>query len=347
MPYCLYHATCTPIAIGATVDGPQDQDASSHPLIDALGGRLLRPFFAFGKDDHGGRETVWRALPAGDGTNAGLRRETAVTGARSLRGAALVAAAALLSAHAALGAVTSEDRDGSSALVPFASEEGLARLARSESRVDFPTLANQFEPQYNGAFCGPASAAIVLNTVYSRSEDLPRDHTRLREEDLRFLPPGADPTVPRFTQDSVIDRGAKTRAQVLGEEVEIGGKSVRDFGYQLRQFDELLRANGLATKLVVVSDTLPEAVVRSDLIDNLVGRDDYVIVNYLRRAVGQEGSGHISPLGAYDALSDSFLVLDVNPAAAGWIWMPASTLIDGMRTFDTLENRGYVLVHAP
>ena len=40
----------------------------------------------------------------------------------------------------------------------------------------------------------------------------------------------------------------------------------------------------------------------------------------------------------------SFLVLDVNPAAAGWVWMPAATLIKGMRTFDTVENRGYVLV---
>ena len=54
--------------------------------------------------------------------------------------------------------------------------------------------------------------------------------------------------------------------------------------------------------------------------------------------------GHISPLGAYDAQSDSFLVLDVNPAAGGWVWMPSATLIRGMRTFDTVENRGYVVV---
>ena len=52
------------------------------------------------------------------------------------------------------------------------------------------------------------------------------------------------------------------------------------------------------------------------------------------------------PLGAYDAASDSFLVLDVNPAAAGWVWMPTTALIGAMRTFDTVENRGYVLVHA-
>jgi hypothetical protein len=49
-------------------------------------------------------------------------------------------------------------------------------------------------------------------------------------------------------------------------------------------------------------------------------------------------------LGAYDAQSDSFLVLDVNPASAGWVWMPTETLIQGMRTFDRVENRGYILI---
>jgi hypothetical protein len=229
-------------------------------------------------------------------------------------------------------------------LVAFASDEGLARLARATAKVDFPLLANQFEAQLNGAFCGPTSAAIVLNTVHNQSPDLPRDHERLRAGDLRNIPNGFDPIEPRFTQDIVIAKGEKTRAQVLGEPVTINGKTARDFGYQLRQFDQMLRANGLATRVVVVGDDKPEAEIRADLVGNLTRPDHYAIVNYRREAVGQRGGGHISPLGAYDAGSDSFLVLDVNPAAAGWVWMPAATLIKGMRTFDTVENRGYVLV---
>jgi Phytochelatin synthase len=71
-------------------------------------------------------------------------------------------------------------------LVPFSSHEGLARLARSTAKIDFPVLANQFEAQSNPAFCGPTSAAIVLNAVRGRSTDLPRDWSRLRAEDLRF-----------------------------------------------------------------------------------------------------------------------------------------------------------------
>ena len=272
---------------------------------------------------------------------------------RVLVSAALFVTATLLSGCATQGAATSPaattsvEAKAPTALVPFASDEGLARLGRSGAKVDFAALANQFEAQYNGAFCGPTSAAIVLNTVKSRSADLTRDHTRLRKEDVQFMPPGADPIVPRFTQDSVIDRGPKTRAQVLGEPIIIGSKQVRDFGYQLRQFDAMLRANGLVTTVVVVDDARSELAIRADLQGNLARGGDYVIVNYRREAVGQQGGGHISPLGAYDAASDSFLVLDVNPAAAGWVWMPAATLVRGMRTFDTVENRGYVLVHAP
>jgi len=272
---------------------------------------------------------------------------------RVLVSAALFVTATLLSGCATQGAATSPAATTSveaiapTALVPFASDEGLARLGRSGAKVDFAALANQFEAQYNGAFCGPTSAAIVLNTVKSRSADLTRDHTRLRKEDVQFMPAGADPIVPRFTQDSVIDRGPKTRAQVLGEPIIIGSKQVRDFGYQLRQFDAMLRANGLVTTVVVVDDARSELAIRADLQGNLARGGDYVIVNYRREAVGQQGGGHISPLGAYDAASDSFLVLDVNPAAAGWVWMPAATLVRGMRTFDTVENRGYVLVHAP
>ena len=230
------------------------------------------------------------------------------------------------------------------ALIPFATDEGLRRLASADAKRGFAALANQYEAQINGAFCGPTTAAIVLNAALTRSPELPRDPGRLRDGDLKNLPPGADPIVPRYTQDNVITKGAKTRAQVLGEPMLVNRQTQRDFGYQLRQFDEMLRANGLVTRAVVVDDRMPEATIRGELIAALNRPDTYAVINYRREAVGQKGGGHISPLGAYDAASDTFLVLDVNPAAASWVWMPTATLVRGMRTFDTVENRGYVVV---
>lgn len=226
------------------------------------------------------------------------------------------------------------------ALLPFATDEGLRRLATADAKRGFAALANQYEAQLNGAFCGPTTAAIVLNAARTRSPELPRDRGRLRDGDLKNLPPGADPIVPRYTQDNVIIKGAKTRAQVLGEPMLVNGQTQRDFGYQLRQFDEMLRANGLVTRAVVVDNRMPEATIRGELTAALNRPDTYVVVNYRREAVGQKGGGHISQLGAYDAASDTFLVLDMNPAAASWVWMPTATLVRGMRTFDTVENRG-------
>ncbi len=231
-------------------------------------------------------------------------------------------------------------------LVAFSSDDGLVRLARSPAKVDFPALANQFEAQTNFLFCGPTTAAIVLNAVRARSSGLPRDRGRLRAEDLRHIQGAFDPVIPRFTQDNVITKGPKTRAQVMGEPVTVNGKQVRDFGYQARQFDELFKAHALRTRLVIVDDRKTEKEIRADLAENLKRRGDYVVVNYWRESVGQQGGGHISPLAAYDPESDSFLVLDVNPASAEWVWMPTTTLIKGMRTFDRVENRGYIHVES-
>jgi hypothetical protein len=241
-------------------------------------------------------------------------------------------------------ALESSPAEISLGLVPFSSDEGLARLARSDAKVNFPALANQFEPEYNQAFCGPASTSMVLNAARSGAADLPRDKSRIRPDDLKNLPPGAEVATARYTQDIVIEKASKTRAQVLGEPVTINGKTIRDFGFQTRQLDEMLRANGLSTRLVIVDDAKPEAEVRDDLAQSLRQRGHYVIVSFQRKALNEPGGGHISPLGAYDAASDSFLMLDVNPARVDWMWVPAAALIKSMRTFDTVENRGYVVV---
>ena len=108
----------------------------------------------------------------------------------------------------------------------------------------------------------------------------------------------------------------------------------------------MLRANGLSTQLVIVDDQKPEKEIRADLIGNLTRPGDFVVINYSRKAVGQAGGGHISPLAAYDSQSDSILVLDVNPSKVGWVWVPTSMLVQAMRTFDSVENRGYILVGA-
>jgi hypothetical protein len=134
----------------------------------------------------------------------------------------------------------------------------------------------------------------------------------------------------------------KTREQVFGKPAGPGQKP--DGGIQLRQFQGMLQAHGLEVQLRIVDDKLPEATITAELKQNLKTAGDYVIVNYHRPVLGQKGGGHISPLGAYDEASDSFLIMDVNPNGQSWVWVKAAELVRAMRTLDVVENRGYVLV---
>jgi hypothetical protein len=232
-------------------------------------------------------------------------------------------------------------------LVPFSSAESEKRLARATARVDFFRLANHFEGQQNLGYCGPASATIVLNAL--RADDKtaakPRDPALFPAEYRKMLPAGLDPVFARYTQSTFFDErttGVKSRDQFFGKPKAPGAKPSP--GLELREFHGILRAHGLEAELRVADDKLSDDVIRRELATNLATPDDFVVVNYFRPALNQQGGGHISPLGAYDKKSDSFLVLDVNPNGHTWVWVPAGMLIKAMRTADVNENRGYVLV---
>ncbi len=230
-------------------------------------------------------------------------------------------------------------------LVPWTSDESALRLSRSTHRVDFFPLSNHFESQDNAIVCGLASSTIVLNALrLGGKAELPVDKSSIALTERDYLPEDFDPFFKKYTQTSVLTPSAKKRIEIFGKPVTINGKETADFGMQLRQLQQALESNGLHVKLNVVTDKADVKKIKAELIQNLKTKNDYVLVNYARKALGQTGGGHISPLGAYDQKSDSFLVMDVNPNKAPWVWVKASDLIAAMKTFDTIENRGYLLI---
>jgi hypothetical protein len=212
-------------------------------------------------------------------------------------------------------------------LVEVNSEEGQARLARATVRADFETLAYHFEAQTHHQLSGLASAAIVLNAL--RAGWYHRDPGP--QKGASKLPAGVDPFYYRYTQQSFFESDRDN------------AKAVKS-GFELRKYAKVLRANRLRVDLRIANESLSNAQIRSELITNLSEPGNYVIINYNRIALGQIGSGVMSPLGAYDERSDSFLVLDVDPSVAPWVWVKSSDLIAAMRTRDAKENRGYLLV---
>ncbi|RLA22561.1 MAG: phytochelatin synthase [Gammaproteobacteria bacterium] len=233
-------------------------------------------------------------------------------------------------------------------IINWSSPEGVSRLEESNYKTDFFKLANHFESQHNKIFCGPTSAAIVLNSLRVRSGavQIPEDNTLLNQADLKYLASKKwSPFFQRYTQNNVFLNSPKSRALVLGKALtDKQGKPIKDRGFQLRQLAELFQEHGLTTKIRIVDQSLDNKTIKNEIIENLRTPDDYVIVNYKRSVLNQPGGGHISPLGAYHKASDSFLVMDVTPNKADWVWVKSELLIRAMRTFDTIDNRGYLLI---
>jgi hypothetical protein len=69
---------------------------------------------------------------------------------------------------------------------------------------------------------------------------------------------------------------------------------------QLRQLHDILVALGVKSEIHVVAAGTSDDDVRAALVGNLGRSSDYAVVNYFGPVLGQEGGGHISPLGAYD-----------------------------------------------
>ena len=87
---------------------------------------------------------------------------------------------------------------------------------------------------------------------------------------------------------------------------------------------------------------------RQTLKDDLQRSDRFILVNYLRKAVGQQTGGHISPVAAYDEQKDTALILDVSDYKYPWTWVKVDQLWQAMIAVDDDAKlaRGYVIVSA-
>lgn len=207
-----------------------------------------------------------------------------------------------------------------SRLIDLRSDRGEQLLVEAEARKDYFSLASHFETQESRSSCGVASMTMVLNALDVTAPEVPE------------LAP-----FRTFTQENVLDE--RTEKVVPRGRIRAEGMSL----------DQL--AAVLATKPVTVSvqhagtSTLGE--FRTQAQDCLARSDHFVIVNYFRPTLGQEGGGHHSPLAAYHRASDRFLVLDVARYKYPPVWVPAGDLFDAMRTNvpgSAGTTRGYLLV---
>ena len=204
-------------------------------------------------------------------------------------------------------------------LIGFQSAEGEKLLIESEARQDYFPLSMQFETQDNLAYCGVASIVMVLNALAIPAPEAPQFRTH------------------RFTQANFFNN---PQTQKIIPAAEVAKR-----GMTLEQLSQLLESYPVETTVYHGGDvTLDE--FRALVVKNLEEPKNFVLVNYLRRAIGQERGGHISPIAAYHEQTDRFLILDVSRYKYPPIWVKASELWQAMATIDSAsqKTRGFVLV---
>ena len=205
-------------------------------------------------------------------------------------------------------------------LIGFNSREGEQLLLQSQSREDYWPLSIHFITQNNQAYCGVASMVMVLNALSINAPVAPE-----------YAP------YHLFTQDNFFSN-EKTKA-VLSPEI------VARQGMSLDQLGQLLASYPVNVKVYHASET-NLAEFRQLVVENLKQPNNFVLINYLRTAIGQERGGHISPLAAYNEQTDRFLILDVSRYKYPPVWVKAAELWQAMAIADSTsgKTRGFVLV---
>ncbi|MGC2049032.1 MAG: phytochelatin synthase family protein, partial [Gallionella sp.] len=125
----------------------------------------------------------------------------------------------------------------------------------------------------------------------------------------------------------------------------ISPETVLAIGMTREEMAETLSHQGV-TANSIAGDTFDDQSLR-DLLQKALGDDGrYVLANYLRANLGQAGGGHWSVLAAYDAQSDSVLILDVAKYKYPPVWVGIATLRQAIATIDKTSNkaRGLVIV---
>lgn len=203
-------------------------------------------------------------------------------------------------------------------LVALESPDGQRMLAESEAKSDFFGLAESYVTQKNGGYCAIASAVMVLNALQVPA------------------PIATEWGAPTFTQDNVFNDKAKTVIQP-----DYKG------GMTLQQIADVLQSHPATVRVVYAGESSLDEF-RALASKNLATPGDYVIINYERSEIGQEFMGHVSPLGAYDAKTDRFLVMDVARYKYPPVWVEAAALFRAMSTKDITSGhtRGMLLVTA-
>ena len=215
-----------------------------------------------------------------------------------------------------------ESTNPSSSVLALDSEQGRQWLRESRHAEAFYRLVHYFNAQQNLDYCGVASSVMVLNAL-----PVPRP------TDAIHAP------YPFFTQDNFFSPAV---CKVLTPQQAAAS------GMNLQQLAAVLNANTGVVATPTHASAASLDAFRDLALAHLNSATSFILVNYNRPSIRQQGGGHISPIAAYHQGADAFLILDVSQYKYPPSWVPAAMLWSAMSAIDPGSNmsRGYVMVSA-
>lgn len=183
--------------------------------------------------------------------------------------------------------------------------------------ADYWQLIPWFTNQVNQSYCGVASAVTVLNAMPIKKpvDPIYAPHAYFTQNNF------FTPEVVKVISPQTVSNQGMTRDEMVKTLTQLGVKAT-----------------------TVAGDSVDEPELRK-LVQKAMGDDgQFVLVNFLRRSLGQPGGGHWSVLAAYDAQSDRVLILDVSKYMYSPEWVTIHTLRKAIDTLDSSSNRARGLV---
>ena len=226
-------------------------------------------------------------------------------------------------------------RELPSSLVAFSSPEGRTRLKESmrDGMGDaFFELSEQFLTQVDPPVCGPATLAMVFNSLRHDPGKIWKGPWRWYNEDM----------LASCDVGLAGDRGNRGYtmyefalvAECSGAHVQV--LNATDSAEDLKKFRKTIKMlcgpHGLAAEARLdATGSAPPA---------------RLVCNFSRTYLDQTGSGHYSPIAAYHVDSDSVLIMDVARFKYPPFWVEVDRLWGAMKEIDpeTGHSRGYFVI---
>eukprot|EP00581_Thalassiosira_minuscula_P003007 CAMPEP_0183743178 /NCGR_PEP_ID=MMETSP0737-20130205/65081_1 /TAXON_ID=385413 /ORGANISM="Thalassiosira miniscula, Strain CCMP1093" /LENGTH=615 /DNA_ID=CAMNT_0025978787 /DNA_START=169 /DNA_END=2017 /DNA_ORIENTATION=- len=222
-----------------------------------------------------------------------------------------------------------------STCISFSSSEGRAVFASAMANggtYSFFPLIEQLQTQPEPAYCGLTTLVIVLNALAVDPRRSWKGPWRWYEESM--LNCCVDLEEVKKTGITFTTFAYLAKCQGLNVNAVYGSDS------NIEQFRHVVRqtcTHATETTISTTNNNTQEQEQRPT---------SFLIVTYMRKVLGQTGTGHFSPIGAYDESSDHVLILDTARFKYGPHWVPLELVFEALLPLDpdTEKSRGYMVL---